>query len=328
MARKREGGRAAAGGQLAAGGEGGILAGSGKGTRALALVLVLALVLFPLTACTSLVQLDDGEASSTAETGSAAEDAEDDASGAAATSDDTESESGTGAAVADESAVEAEVDEGVAAMESDGPDAADEAATSETGDAAAGATTGSEDDASTDVASGDADSLDVSQFFEQVSGSYIFTSGAGAWSTQLVVEADGSFSGCYSDWNAVSDEGYSNGETYLCNFSGAFADPVQVAEGVYTVQMAQLVTEGEEGEECVEDDMLYITSRPFGLDETDEVTFYLPGAVLSGMSESTSELISSYGNLLVGEGYEEDGVLTVCMICNEAQEAVFCETEA
>lgn len=328
MARKREGGRAAAGGQLAAGGEGGILAGSGKGARALALVLVLALALFPLTACSSLVQLDDDEASSTAETVAADDDVEDDASGAAATSDDTESESETDAAAADESAVEAEVDEGAAATESDESDAAEEAATSETGDAAADAATGSEDDASTDASAGDADSPDASQFFEQVSGSYIFTSGAGAWSTQLVVEADGSFSGCYSDWNAVSDEGYSNGETYLCNFSGAFADPVQVAEGVYTVQMAQLVTEGEEGEEYVEDDMLYITSRPYGLDETDEVTFYLPGAVLSDMSESTAELIASYGSLLVGEGYEEDGVLTVCMICNDAQEAVFCETEA
>lgn len=326
MARKREGGRAVAGGQLAAGGEGGILAGSGKGARALALVLVLALALFPLTACSSLVQLDDDEASSTAETGSAAENAEDEASGAAAASDDAGSESGTDA-VSDETSAEVEADEGAATAESDGPDAADEAATSETGDAAADAATGSEDDASTDVASDDADFLDVSQFFERVSGSFIFTSGAGAWSTQLVVEADGSFSGCYSDWNAVSDEGYSNGETYLCNFSGVFADPVQVAEGVYTVQMAQLVTEGEEGEEYVEDDMLYITSTPYGLDETDEVTFYLPGAVLSDMSESTTELIASYGNLLVGEGYEEDGVLTVCMICNEAQEAVFCETE-
>lgn len=326
MARKREGGRAAAGGQLAAGGEGGILAGLGKGARALALVLVLALALFPLTACSSLVQLDDDEASSTAETGSAAEDAEDDTSDASES--EAESEPGTGAAATDESVVEAEVDEGVAATESDGPDAADEAATSQTGDAAADAATGSEDDASTDASAGDADSPDASQFFEQVSGSYIFTSGAGAWSTQLVVEADGSFSGCYSDWNAVSDEGYSNGETYLCNFSGTFADPVQVVEGVYTVQIAQLVTEGEEGEEYVEDDMLYITSSPYGLDETDEVTFYLPGAVLSDMSESTAELIASYGSLLVGEGYEEDGVLAVCMICNEAQEAVFCETEA
>lgn len=327
MARKREGGRAAAGDQLAAGGEGGILAGLGKGARALVLVLVLALALFPLTACASLEQLDDDVASSTAETVAADENAEDDASGAGAASDDAGSESGTDA-VSDETSAETEADDEAVVSEADESDAADEAATSETGDAAAGATTGSEDDASTDVASGDADSLDASQFFEQVSGSYIFTSGAGAWSTQLVVDADGSFSGCYSDWNAVSDEGYSNGETYLCNFSGTFADPVQVAEGVYTVQIAQLVTEGEEGEEHVEDDMLYITSTPYGLDETNEVTFYLPGAVLSGMSESTAELIASYGSLLVGEGYEEDGVLTVCMICNEAQEAVFCETEA
>lgn len=317
MARACECDKGTAGGKLTTVVEVGILAGLSEGARALALVLVLALALFPLTACTSLVQLDDDdEASSTAEIGSAAEDAEDDTSDASES--EAESEPGTGAASDDGSSAETEIDEGETVAEADESDVADDAET-ETGDVA--------DNAASDATAGDADSLDASQFFEQVSGSYIFTSGAGAWSTQLVVDADGSFSGCYSDWNAVSDEGYSNGETYLCNFSGTFADPVLVAEGVYTVQIAQLVTESEEGEEYVEDDMLYITSSPYGLDETDEVTFCLSGAVLSDMSESTAELIASYGSLLVGEGYEEDGVLAVCMICNEAQEAVFCETE-
>ena len=50
--------------------------------------------------------------------------------------------------------------------------------------------------------------------------SFRFASGAGGWSTELEVAADGSFIGMYLD----SD----NDATYICHFSGNFSQPVKV----------------------------------------------------------------------------------------------------
>ena len=43
--------------------------------------------------------------------------------------------------------------------------------------------------------------------FAQFAGFYTFSSGAGAWSTEMTVYADGSFEGTFHDWDAVGEVG-------------------------------------------------------------------------------------------------------------------------
>lgn len=57
--------------------------------------------------------------------------------------------------------------------------------------------------------------------FAQLDGSTFYFCWAGAWSTELVVSPDGSFTGYYHDTD-MGDSGadYLNGTRYECDFSG------------------------------------------------------------------------------------------------------------
>ena len=66
---------------------------------------------------------------------------------------------------------------------------------------------------------------------------FLFSSGAGAWRTELHLNTDGSFEGEYTDSNMGS------GELLYCNFSGQFSEPVQVDEFVWSVTVEALELE-------------------------------------------------------------------------------------
>ena len=52
---------------------------------------------------------------------------------------------------------------------------------------------------------------------------FYFSSGAGAWFTELRIRSDGSFEGLYQDADmGVTGDGYPNGTLYYCEFSGRF----------------------------------------------------------------------------------------------------------
>ena len=115
---------------------------------------------------------------------------------------------------------------------------------------------------------------------------FLFTSGAGAWSTQLSLNRDGSFTGVFHD-SEMGDraEEYPNGSVYICNFSGVFTDIRQVSEYAYAMTLTDIQTEYQEGEEWIEDEIRYIASGPYGLEESTEFVLYLPDAPLDQMSE-------------------------------------------
>lgn len=109
--------------------------------------------------------------------------------------------------------------------------------------------------------------------------SFCFASGAGAWSTELEVAADGSFSGLYHDTDAGdAEESYPNGTVYICTFRGQFSQPEQVDGNTYRVRLEGLEAEETEGEETFADGRRYVGSRPYGLDDADEILIYLPGS--------------------------------------------------
>lgn len=115
---------------------------------------------------------------------------------------------------------------------------------------------------------------------------WTFSSGVGAWSTDLRIQADGSFSGSYHDSEMGDDgEAYPDGTVYQCVFSGHLTIGEQTGEKTWKVLVDQLVRDESQPEEFIQDGIRYIRSEPYGLSEGDEMVLYAPGADLSALSE-------------------------------------------
>ena len=120
----------------------------------------------------------------------------------------------------------------------------------------------------------------------QLSGQmFIFSSGAGAWDTELIIEEDGSFTGSFHDSEmGETGEGYPNGTVYGCLFHGRLSDPAPVDEYTWT---AKLSVEQDEGQvpESIEDGIRYVTAVPYGLEKGQAVRIFLPGTPVSTLPE-------------------------------------------
>lgn len=109
---------------------------------------------------------------------------------------------------------------------------------------------------------------------------WYFCSGAGAWSTELTIMDDGSFTGYYHDWDAGSDE-YPNGEMLECEFIGQLSEPERISACEYCVKVDALQQAGEPGDAFVRDGMLVTITRPYGIGLGDTFIIYLPGTPLN-----------------------------------------------
>ncbi len=155
----------------------------------------------------------------------------------------------------------------------------------------------------------------------------LFASGASSSGTTLTLNQDGSFAGQHFDHENATGAGFPKGTCYLCDFSGRFEDIRQITPYIYSMTLAELDTEKEEGEEWIEDDMLYIAARPYGLEDGEEFLFYTPGVPLEEIpeeflswwmgrgsyqeDEGSRQTLPCYGlfNIATGEGffqYERD----------------------
>ncbi len=119
------------------------------------------------------------------------------------------------------------------------------------------------------------------ELFASLPESFTFASGAGAWMSELFVKPDGTFTGDYHDSDmGDTGEGYPNGTIYVCSFSGAFGDVKRVNEYTYSMHVKKLDVDSTPAKEWIEDDVRYVASIPYGLENADEVLVYLPGAYL------------------------------------------------
>jgi len=124
--------------------------------------------------------------------------------------------------------------------------------------------------------------------FSEIAGLvFEFSSGVGAWRTEVQIFPDGTFSGYFSDsdMGEVGD-GYPGGIVYECAFSGKFTAPKKTGENEYTMKCVSLTQEGTVGAEKIMDGIKYITSEPYGFDFADEFKLYLPGRSLSDLPEA------------------------------------------
>lgn len=117
-----------------------------------------------------------------------------------------------------------------------------------------------------------------------------FGSGAGAWCTVLTVHNDGTFEGEYHD----SDVDVMR----LCNFTGKFSEPVRVNDYTYSARLEQIKLERTPGTEAVKDGIKIIYSEPYGLDDAEELLFYLPGAPVQELPEAYQGWMRGYGNYI------------------------------
>lgn len=132
---------------------------------------------------------------------------------------------------------------------------------------------------------------------------FVFSSGVGAWSTQLTLQSDGSFTGHYQDVD-MGDMGEENpyGTIYYCDFTGSFAQPGKVDDHRWTMVLEYLSTEKEPDEITYEDGIKYVSSGPVGLEDVQEVWLYLPGAETKELPE---EFMSWTASAFTGEVPEE-----------------------
>lgn len=115
---------------------------------------------------------------------------------------------------------------------------------------------------------------------------FVYSDGVDEWKTEVKIKPNGSFKGQYNntDLGAVG-EGYPKGTTNICEFKGNFGEFVKTDETVYKIslQNMQLTTKAEQ---WIEDDVLFVPSKPVGLEEGEEFTLYLPGTPKSYLPET------------------------------------------
>ncbi len=123
---------------------------------------------------------------------------------------------------------------------------------------------------------------------------FIMASGAGAWYTSLILHPDGSFQGIYSDAEAVAAEEYPRGTNYYCEFSGRFDEITKTGEYSYSMRLAELNCQTEPDKVWIEDQIRYIGSEAFGVEQGETFYFYLPGAPLADLDEAFTEWSPDY----------------------------------
>ena len=113
-----------------------------------------------------------------------------------------------------------------------------------------------------------------------------FSSGAGAWSTELAIQPDGSFTGLYHDSDmGDSGEDYPDGTVYWCEFSGQFTLAGEADENALILRVEQLQKAQEDAGEEIRDGVRYVYAEPYGLSAGDEMLLYRPGTPVSALPE-------------------------------------------
>lgn len=158
---------------------------------------------------------------------------------------------------------------------------------------------------------------DVEGIPGEMAGVYVFASGVGAWSNQLDLAADGSFTGSYSDSDYADAETY-QAVRYYSNFSGRFEQIQKLSDCVYRMYLADVVTEGEIGDQEIVDQCLNVRTEPYGITADTEYYLYLPGA-----ADSEMPTVPEAGWAGVEYSDTQPRILNSCVLYNAQQGSPF-----
>lgn len=113
-----------------------------------------------------------------------------------------------------------------------------------------------------------------------------FCSGAGAWSTDLQIRPDGTFTGQFHDSEmGESAEAYPDGTVYICEFSGRFSVVSREDTNSWKLRVDELRLDEETGKETIEDGIRFVTTTSYGIEQGDELLLYQPGTPLEMLTE-------------------------------------------
>ena len=121
--------------------------------------------------------------------------------------------------------------------------------------------------------------------FETLSGlDWTFCSGAGGWSTDMRIRADGTFAGEFhdSEMGDTADD-YPYGTVYFCAFTGRMSLEERVNDNTWKIRVE--ILEEERGTEAIEDGVRFVPTGVYGLSEGDEMLLYCPGTPVGILSE-------------------------------------------
>lgn len=123
----------------------------------------------------------------------------------------------------------------------------------------------------------------TSSVFSQLAGKqFIFSSGAGAWSTGLKIEANGQFTGQYSDMD-MGDVGSENpnGTQYLSNFAGQMVVEQQLSDTIYLIKIKNITYANDIDTQEVVEGIKRVYTDAHGLTGEGPLLLYLPNTPLS-----------------------------------------------
>ena len=123
-------------------------------------------------------------------------------------------------------------------------------------------------------------------FAELESLEWSFSSGAGAWSTDMRILEDGSFTGEYHDSEmGESGKDYPEGTIYCSSFTGKMSFVEQVDENSMKIRIDELTVREEVGTEVIDSGIRFVIVEPFGLSQGDEMILYRPGTPINALTE-------------------------------------------
>lgn len=136
--------------------------------------------------------------------------------------------------------------------------------------------------------------------------SWTFSSGAGAWSTEIFINPDGSFFGYYHDFDST--------ELYESFFNGKFSNIQQNGSYSYSMVVSELKVNGIIGFQYHQEDMCHIITDSYGISEGDAFNVFIPGADKSLLSEEhlswlhgvVGDSLGSYALCNMTDGYAFD----------------------
>ena len=120
---------------------------------------------------------------------------------------------------------------------------------------------------------------------------FTYLSGAGGWQSVLEINADGTFTGTYTDAEmGSSGEGY-NATYYVCEFSGVFSEAERIDAHSYRVPLTTVELYNKPGTEWIENNIRYIATEPAGLYDQEskklceEYIVYMPNTPVAQLPE-------------------------------------------
>ncbi len=142
-----------------------------------------------------------------------------------------------------------------------------------------------------------------SDILPNVPDSFTFSSGVGGWSSDILLNDDGTFIGSYHDSDMGSDtENYPGGVCYISNFTGRFSNFHQIDPYTWTMDLTELNYTQEPGTDFTNGQVHYLVTEAYGLAGGSTFYLYLPGHPVSTLPEE----FMNWADMYMGYTYPEN----------------------